>query len=205
MARQSTMYSTLRPCLFFPAYFLVVNLTAFTAQETICPFEHIYQFGDSISDMGNIILKGGLASVSPSSRLPYGMTSPRRPTGRCSNGLLMIDFISRALNLPLLDPYLKRTGVFNQGVDFAVAGSTALDNSFFLARNIPVPISNTSFSTQMEWFKDHLKSICRSPSDCAARIQRSLIMIGEIRVMIITMLSSMENQCKRLGLMFLMS
>ncbi|XP_027172263.1 GDSL esterase/lipase At5g03980-like [Coffea eugenioides] len=180
MARQATMYSTLKRCLFILVCFLIVSPTAFTAQETICPFQHIYQFGDSISDTGNIILKGGLASVSPSSRLPYGMTSFHRPTGRCSNGLLMIDFISRALNLPLLDPYLKRTGVFNQGVDFAVAGSTALDTSFFQARNIPVPISNTPLSAQMQWFKDHLKSVCRSPSDCAARLQRSLIMMGEI-------------------------
>ncbi|XP_027089642.1 GDSL esterase/lipase At5g03980-like [Coffea arabica] len=92
----------------------------------------------------------------------------------------MIDFISRALNLPLLDPCLKRTGVFNQGVDFAVAGSTALDTSFFQARNIPVPIFNTPLSAQMQWFKDHLKFVCRSPSDSAARLQRSLIMMGEI-------------------------
>ncbi|XP_071921899.1 acetylajmalan esterase-like [Coffea arabica] len=101
------------------------------------------------------------------------MTYFHRPIGRCSNGLLMIDFISRALNLPLLDPYLKITGVFNQGVDFAVAGS--LDTSFFQARNILVPISNTPLRAQMQWFKDHLKSVCHSPSDCAARLQRSLI------------------------------
>ncbi|XP_027185131.1 GDSL esterase/lipase At5g03980-like [Coffea eugenioides] len=145
MARQSTMCSALKPCLFILVCFLIVSPTAFTAQETICPFQHIYQFGDSISDTGNIILKGGLASVSPSSRLPYGMTSFHRPT-----------------------------------VDFAVAGGTALDTSFFQARNIPVPISNTPLSAQMQWFKDHLKSVCHSPSDCAPRLQRSLIMLGEI-------------------------
>ncbi|KAL3520372.1 hypothetical protein ACH5RR_018521 [Cinchona calisaya] len=183
------MSSTLMSCLVLVVYFLEIRppVASTAEEETICPFQHIYQFGDSISDTGNIILKGGLASRAPSSRFPYGMTSFGKPTGRCSNGLLMIDFISRALNLPILDPYLKRNGVFNQGVDFSVAGSTALNTSFFQARNIPVPQSNTPLSAQMEWFKDHLKSSCGggSTSTCAARLRRSLIMMGEIGVRVV--------------------
>ena len=57
-----------------------------------CQFDAIYQLGDSISDTGNLIRED------PSSlfaRPPYGQTCFNRSTGRCSNGLLMIDFIGK--------------------------------------------------------------------------------------------------------------
>jgi hypothetical protein len=57
-----------------------------------CGFDAIYQLGDSISDTGNFIQE------KPSSvyaRFPYGETFFNKPTGRCSNGRLMIDFIGK--------------------------------------------------------------------------------------------------------------
>lgn len=53
----------------------------------------IYQFGDSISDTGNLIREDPIGSHSAFARLPYGQNFFPKPTGRCSNGLLMIDFI----------------------------------------------------------------------------------------------------------------
>ena len=54
-----------------------------------CKFDQIYQLGDSISDTGNLILENPNTRFS---HLPYGKSLSKAPTGRCSNGLLMIDY-----------------------------------------------------------------------------------------------------------------
>ncbi|XP_057247060.1 GDSL esterase/lipase At1g28570 isoform X2 [Beta vulgaris subsp. vulgaris] len=63
--------------------------SALPSKSPSSTIEAIYQFGDSISDTGNYIREN------PNSRfakLPYGQTFFHKPTGRCSNGLLMIDY-----------------------------------------------------------------------------------------------------------------
>ena len=59
----------------------------------LCHFDSIYQLGDSISDTGNLIRESAFGAASPFARLPYGETFFKNATGRCSNGLLMIDYI----------------------------------------------------------------------------------------------------------------
>ena len=59
-------------------------------------FEAIYQFGDSISDTGNIIRENVHDKCG---KLPYGQTFFHHPTGRCSDGLLMIDFFGKSYAL----------------------------------------------------------------------------------------------------------
>ncbi|KAK9723668.1 hypothetical protein RND81_05G016600 [Saponaria officinalis] len=54
-------------------------------------FEAMYQFGDSLSDTGNLVLEPNGRDVN-FARLPYGTTYFHRATGRCSDGLLMVDF-----------------------------------------------------------------------------------------------------------------
>jgi hypothetical protein len=56
-----------------------------------CGFKAIYQLGDSIADTGNLIRENPL---SPYASFPYGLKLSK-PTGRCSNGLLMIDYIGK--------------------------------------------------------------------------------------------------------------
>lgn len=60
-----------------------------------CHFEQIYQLGDSISDTGNLIREFPIGAATPFSRPPYGDTYFHDPTGRCSNGLLMIDYLGK--------------------------------------------------------------------------------------------------------------
>lgn len=55
-----------------------------------CKIDKIYQLGDSIADTGNRMLENPLDACS---RLPYGESISQGPTGRCSDGLLMIDHI----------------------------------------------------------------------------------------------------------------
>ncbi|XP_021744652.1 acetylajmalan esterase-like [Chenopodium quinoa] len=137
----------------------------------------IYQFGDSISDTGNLIRESPIGEHTTFARLPYGQTYFHKPTGRCSNGLLMIDFFARYLNLPLLDAYLNEAGNFTHGVNFAVAGSTALDTSTLAAKNITSPVTNSSLSVQMTWFKSHLNSLCPNPKDCKAKLANALFIV----------------------------
>lgn len=161
--------------------FLLLHVSAAQqGQGPICPFQAIYQFGDSISDTGNLILEGPVGAASYAARLPYGETTFHRPTGRCSNGLLMIDYLATALQLPLLNPYLKRGVSFDHGVNFAVAGSTAIDSSFFTARGIRAPSSDSPLSRQLYWFRTHLSSVCHTSGDCARILRRALFLVGEI-------------------------
>lgn len=57
-----------------------------------CKFDAIYNVGDSMSDTGNLVREN---SALPFARLPYGETFFKNATGRCSNGLLMIDYIGK--------------------------------------------------------------------------------------------------------------
>lgn len=59
-----------------------------------CNFDAIYQLGDSIADTGNDVQDNPSSKFA---RLPYGETF-KKATGRCSDGLLMIDYIGKILN-----------------------------------------------------------------------------------------------------------
>lgn len=54
-----------------------------------CNFDKIFQFGDSLSDTGNFLIKNPLDI---SGRQAYGKTY-NKSTGRYSDGLLIIDYI----------------------------------------------------------------------------------------------------------------
>jgi hypothetical protein len=55
-------------------------------------YRAIFSFGDSLSDAGNLIVNGTPKALT-TARPPYGMTFFRKPTGRCSNGRLVVDFL----------------------------------------------------------------------------------------------------------------
>ncbi|TVU02879.1 hypothetical protein EJB05_51601 [Eragrostis curvula] len=81
----------------------------------------IFNFGDSNSDTGGMAAVNGM-----NIELPQGRTFFRRPTGRITDGRLVIDFICESLHTPYLSPYLKSLGAdFSNGVNFAIGGSTA--------------------------------------------------------------------------------
>ncbi|KAK6154491.1 hypothetical protein DH2020_008739 [Rehmannia glutinosa] len=126
----------------------------------ICKFDRIYQLGDSISDTGNLIREVPIGASTAFARLPYGESFFKNATGRCSNGLLMIDFIAMAAGLPLLPPYKDINGDFRHGVNFAVAGSTALRSEVLAGKHIISPVTTSSLNVQLDWMASHLNSIC---------------------------------------------
>lgn len=56
-------------------------------------YEWIISFGDSLADTGNLIRLSQFNDIVASSVPPYGETFFHHPTGRFSDGRLVIDFI----------------------------------------------------------------------------------------------------------------
>lgn len=168
--------------VYWSFFFLVFN---HNLQNINGCFNSIISFGDSLADTGNK-LHLSLNEIPPPhfARPPYGETFFRRPTGRFSDGRIVIDFIAESLGLPLVPAYLggndERNNVkFRQGVNFAVGGATALDSAYLLDKGI-TSSNNVSLGTQLGWFKDMMSSFCKFPSECKEFLQNSLILMGEI-------------------------
>ncbi|XP_031129397.1 GDSL esterase/lipase At1g28590-like isoform X3 [Ipomoea triloba] len=161
---------------------LVFLLFAPGGNATGC-YESIISFGDSLADTGNLVRMWNSFNIS--ALLPYGETFFHRPTGRFSDGRLIIDFIAQSLGLPFLRPYLSAEDDggeeinFEKGVNFAVAGATALDISFFEERGIYNAMTNTSLGTQLDWFQESFCTNTHS-ADCKEKLQSSLVLMGEI-------------------------
>ncbi|KAK2419153.1 GDSL Lipase/Acylhydrolase superfamily protein [Trifolium repens] len=86
-------------------------------------FPAVFNFGDSNSDTGTLVT-AGFESLYP----PNGQTYFHVPSGRYSDGRLIIDFLMDALDLPFLNAYFDSLGLpnFKKGCNFAAAGSTIL-------------------------------------------------------------------------------
>jgi hypothetical protein len=64
-----------------------------------CSVDAIYSFGDSIADTGNLLREGPVGFFASIGSYPYGQTL-RKPTGRCSDGLLIIDYFGTYVRSP---------------------------------------------------------------------------------------------------------
>lgn len=143
-------------------------------------YDSIFSFGDSFADTGNNpAVFAENAVPDPVTRAPYGSTFFGHPTGRNSNGRLIIDFIAQRLGLPLVPPSLAHNGSFHRGANFAVGGATALDAAFFHGDKFPL---NTSLGVQLEWFESLKPSLCRTTQECKEFFGRSLFFVGEFGV-----------------------
>ncbi|EEF51862.1 Esterase precursor, putative [Ricinus communis] len=171
--------------LFFSSSTLASATT--TTDTNSRPFKKIYAFGDSFTDTGNT---RSVSGPTPSgyghvSNPPYGSTFFHHPSNRYSDGRLMIDFVAETLSLPFLPPYLNLKGSPTNGVNFAVAGSTAINHAFFEKNNLTLDITPQSIQTQIIWFNEYLEkqgcngSVSSSP-ECRAAFGEALIWVGEI-------------------------
>ncbi|OAY80444.1 GDSL esterase/lipase [Ananas comosus] len=141
-------------------------------------FSKIYAFGDSYTDTGNTHSADGPYSFGYVSSPPYGTTFFHRSTNRYSDGRLVVDFLTTALSLPFLPPYLavarNPSGALH-GVNFAVAGSTAIEHEFYVQNNITIDVTPQSLMTQLGWFQKHVEA-----AGTAAGMDEALFWVGEI-------------------------
>jgi hypothetical protein len=75
-----------------PVVLLVSAVLLLNADLGLCGcFKRIFSFGDSIIDTGNGAY-AGRNNPGPIMHLPYGMTYFQLPTGRISDGRVIVDF-----------------------------------------------------------------------------------------------------------------
>lgn len=82
-----------------------------------------------------------------------------------------------ALNLSLVSPYLDKGADFASGVNFAVAGATAIEHDFFARNNLSIDVTPQSIMTQLDWFDAHLRSAGTGERTAVAD---ALFWVGEI-------------------------
>ncbi|KAJ8556174.1 hypothetical protein K7X08_022932 [Anisodus acutangulus] len=148
--------------------------------STSC-YTSIFGFGDSLTDAGNLV------HLYPPDRKPrmyfppYGETYFNRPTGRCSDGRLLIDLIAQYYGLPHPPPSLESRDGRNiqAGMNFAVVGSRVMDAQFYEKRGIYDGATNVSMWDQLDWFKQKLPYLCHNPSGCKKYLESSLFLLGE--------------------------
>ncbi|KAG4150011.1 hypothetical protein ERO13_D05G368700v2 [Gossypium hirsutum] len=149
-------------------------------------FTSIFSFGDSLTDTGNLLEISLLESnkLPPSAFPPNGRTFFHHPSGRRCDGRLVIDFLAEALGIPFLRPsYTTKVGrlqKFQKGMNFAVAGATALNSSFLQENGIHNRSTNISLGDELNSFKHLLPSLCSSSADCKKLLRNSLIVMGVI-------------------------
>ncbi|KAF2308535.1 hypothetical protein GH714_010402 [Hevea brasiliensis] len=112
-----------------------------------CAFPAIYSFGDSTADTGG--MSAAFGPVPP----PHGQTFFKKPSGRLSDGRLIIDFMAEYLGLPYVSAYLDSIGTkFAHGANFASAGSSIRlgpRSPFFLALQVSQFIQFKARTTQL--------------------------------------------------------
>nr|GLL24160.1 GDSL esterase/lipase At1g28570-like [Ipomoea trifida] len=150
-------------------------------------YTSIFAFGDSLTDVGNLVILNDNPNSSLISNPPYGETFFHHPTGRCSDGRLIIDFIAEYYGLPYMPPsaaVMMNGGIngsdIEGGVNFAVVAAAAVDSAFYEERGIINTNTNRSLRVQMGWFKELLPFFCGTPSECQEKLKSSLFVVGPL-------------------------
>lgn len=103
--------------------FLQLSLFSSPTVEAAGCFKSVFAFGDGLFDTGSI------SAIFPSllnyDYPPYGSTFFGKPSGRMSDGRLVLDFLTDALGVPKLPSYAQTVSSdFSKGISFGSAFST---------------------------------------------------------------------------------
>ncbi|RZC88760.1 hypothetical protein C5167_031132 [Papaver somniferum] len=103
-----------------------IDNNGFRSLLKTCNFPAVFNFGDSNSDTG------GMSAALYPIGTPNGETFFGKPSGRASDGRLIVDFMAEELGLAYLRPYLDSLGLgsFNNGANFATGGSSIVEPGY---------------------------------------------------------------------------
>ncbi|XP_057802585.1 GDSL esterase/lipase LIP-4-like [Salvia miltiorrhiza] len=149
-------------CFFFLGFGTTTATAATCSNEPV-----IFNFGDSNSDTGGASVLGGKPL-----EFPDGRTFFHEPTGRASDGRLILDFLCESLETKFLTPYLELfTPDFSNGVNFALGGADSR-----LGRNDDTPVAYTLGNEIAEFSRFRNVSIRRGSLD-AGQVKSALFML----------------------------
>ncbi|XP_074310000.1 GDSL esterase/lipase At3g27950-like isoform X2 [Silene latifolia] len=117
-------------------------------------FPAIFNFGDSNSDTG------ACSAVFKHAPHPNGITFFGKPSGRLSDGRLIIDFIAEKLSLPYLSAYLDAMEAnFKHGANFAVSATSIMpvDRNLYGQGITPIPLNMQLL--QFQQFKERVEKL----------------------------------------------
>ncbi|XP_020588523.1 GDSL esterase/lipase 5-like [Phalaenopsis equestris] len=117
-------------------------------------------FGDSTVDVGNNNYIDTLV-MSKANMPPYGQNFFNKPTGRFSNGRLVVDFIAEYAELPLIPPSKQPSSKFINGANFASGGAGVLPETY---QGFVI-----DFPTQLEQFNSVVSLLTAELGDAEAR------------------------------------
>ncbi|CAD6251160.1 unnamed protein product [Miscanthus lutarioriparius] len=141
-------------------------------------YSAIFNFGDSITDTGNLCTNGRPSQIT-FTQPPYGETYFGTPTCRCSDGRVVVDFLSTQFGLPFLPPSKSSSEDFKQGANMAITGATAMDAPFFRSLGLSDKIwNNGPISFQLQWFQQIATAVDCGQS-CKSYLANSLFVFGE--------------------------
>ncbi|CAL9083001.1 unnamed protein product [Musa acuminata var. zebrina] len=145
----------------FSLVFLMMG-TTITGSDTGKQEEYrarkLFVFGDSYADTGNLGKKLG-RNIARSWFEPYGMTFPKKPAGRFSDGKVLTDYVASLIRISSPIPYkIRRVGdklmLLQNGMNFAVSGSGIFDTGNF-QRNLSVQIDEFQSQIDAGVFSEH--------------------------------------------------
>ncbi|CAN8270049.1 unnamed protein product [Cochlearia groenlandica] len=145
----------------FSSFFLGATSDHQHNMERMRP-KRLFVFGDSYADTGNI-----RKSLSDSWKLPYGVTFPRKPSGRFSDGRVFTDFLARYLGIKSPIPYTWRGYAGKErlmyGMNYAHGGTGVFKTIYH-----PLP----NMTLQIDYFQRLLSSADNiySPSDLTSSL-----------------------------------
>ncbi|KAI4357954.1 hypothetical protein L6164_001866 [Bauhinia variegata] len=136
--------------------------------------EAIYVFGDSLYDSGNDI---HIKTNATAKFLPFGIDFGGKPTGRCTNGKTVVDYIAILLGLPFVPPYLGLTDhqrdKIKTGINYAAAGSGILPETCpsCLALDIQIELFNRTVT-------NNLPKMFKNQAQLARHLSKSLFVFN---------------------------
>ncbi|KAK4385505.1 GDSL esterase/lipase [Sesamum angolense] len=103
----------------------------------------LFVFGDSYADTGNLP-----TSISRSWKSPYGITFPRKPSGRFSDGRVLTDYIASFLGIRSPFPYRQlkslNASTIRYGINFAHGGTGVFPT---------LQVDQPNMTTQIDFFQ----------------------------------------------------